>query len=111
MWTQESPKGWVYIVSDGFDRNHPAVLYRAKPDTFTDRATWQGWGVDAQGKGAWGRPPTPLWGDHLGEMSMKLVDGQAVLSYFNQTWNTDSRDHAPYRVIEFAVNPLRAGVG
>ncbi len=65
LWTQESPKGWVYIVSDGFDRNHPAVLYRAKPDTFTDRATWQGWGVDAQGKGAWGRPPTPLWGDHL----------------------------------------------
>lgn len=56
LWTQDSPKGWVYIVSDGFDRSHPAVLYRAKPDTFTDRATWQGWGVDAQGKGAWGRP-------------------------------------------------------
>lgn len=178
LWTPESPKGWVYIVTDGFDRSRPVVLYRAKPDTFTDRATWQGWGADARGRWSWGAAVTPLWADHLGELSMKMVDGQAVLSYFNQTtgnvevrvadnptrlgavpattvvnagawpevadelpeswdntlaqpyggyigpdstldrlsiyvsqWNTDSRDHAPYRVIEFAVNPLRAGVG
>jgi hypothetical protein len=174
LWTPESPRGWGYIVADGFDRTRPAVLYRAKPDAFTDRSSWQGWGVDAQGKGAWNRTPTPLFPDRLGELSMKMVDGKTVLSYFNGTtgnvevrvaghptrlgqapattvvtggdwpeeaselpdpsdntlgqpyggyigpnstldrlsiyvsqWNTASREHAPYRVIEFAVNPTR----
>lgn len=173
LWTPESPKGWVYIVSDSFDRSKPVVLYRAKPDTFADRATWQGWGG-----GKWGKAVTPLFRDSLGELSMKMVDGKTVLSYFNGTsgnvevrvadnptrlgeapvttvvtagnwpevadelpdpsdntlaqpyggyigpdstldrlrifvsqWNTVSRDHAPYRVIEFAVNPRMAGVG
>jgi hypothetical protein len=83
----DSPTGWVYIVANNFDRSSPAVLYRAKRETFTDRASWQGWST----KG-WGTPPTPLWPDRLGEMSVRQVDGKTVLSYFNaSTGNMEVR--------------------
>jgi hypothetical protein len=160
----------VYIVADNFDRSGPVVLYRSKPETFTDRASWQGWSAQA----GWGKPPTPLWPDRVGEMSIRQIDGQTVLSYFNAStgnmevrvaadptglgaapvtavvvagtwpdpaedlpapednrlaqpyggyispgstldelrvfisqWNTGPGDNSPYRVIQFAVNPLK----
>jgi D-arabinan endo alpha-(1,5)-arabinofuranosidase len=79
--TAGSPSGWVYIVAGNFDRSQPAVLYRVAPENFGDQSQWQGWasGVD----GGWNKPPTPLWGDAIGEMSFKQIDGKAVLSYFN----------------------------
>ncbi len=168
--TADSPTGWVYIVANNFDRTGPVVLYRAKRETFTDRASWQGWSVN----GGWGKPPTPLWPDRVGEMSVRQIDGKTVLSYFNAStenmevrvadnptalgaapvttvvfagdwpdpaeelpppevnrlaqpyggyispgstldelrvfisqWNTLPRAQAPYRVIQFAVNPLK----
>jgi D-arabinan endo alpha-(1,5)-arabinofuranosidase len=170
--TADSPTGWVYIVANNFDRSGPVVLYRATPEAFTDRGKWQGW---ATGEGGgWNKPPTPMWPDRIGEMSMDEIDGKAVLSYFNAStgnmemrvadnptglgtapvttvvqavlwpepaenlpspddntlaqpyggyispgstldevrvfisqWNTASRDRAPYRVIQFAVNPFK----
>ncbi|GFG74104.1 hypothetical protein MBOT_14690 [Mycobacterium botniense] len=81
--TADSPRGWVYIVADSFDRSQPVVLYRATPEAFTDRSRWQGWASGPDG--GWNKPPTPLWGDHVGEMSFKQVEGKAVLSYFNAT--------------------------
>ena len=167
----DSPSGWVYIVADNFDRSGPVVLYRSKPETFTDRGSWQGWSSQA----GWGKPPTPLWPDRVGEMSIRQIDGQTVLSYFNSStgnmeirvaadptglgaapvttvvfagtwpdpaedlpapednrlaqpyggfispgstldelrvfisqWNTGPEgDNSPYRVIQFAVNPLK----
>jgi len=77
----DSPTGWVYIIANNFDRSGPVVLYRAKKETFTDRATWQGWSA----QGGWGKPPTPLWPDKVGEMILRQIDGKAVLSYFNAT--------------------------
>jgi hypothetical protein len=170
--TAESPTGWVYIVADSFDRTAPVVLYRARPETFTDRSSWQGW---APG-GGWNRPAAPLWPDRVGEMSIKQIEGKVVLSYLNVTtgnmevrvaddptslgtapvttvvrpvewpdpaeslpppddnrlaqayggyispgstldelrifvsqWNTGPRFMAPYRVIQFAVNPFKPG--
>ncbi len=47
--TAESPRGWVYIVANNFDRSGPVTLYRATPQTFTDRASWQGWAPDRLG--------------------------------------------------------------
>ena len=174
----DSPSGWVYIVANNFDRSGPAVLYRAKPETFTDRAGWQAWGglPGAGVPGGWYRPAVPLWPDRIGEMSMRQIDGKTVLSYFNAStgdmevrvaddptglggapmttvvrhdvwpqpaeslplpddnrlaqpyggyispgstldelrvfvsqWNTAPRDRAPYRVIQFAVNPYKPG--
>ena len=168
--TADSPTGWVYIVANNFDRTGPAVLYRAKRETFTDRSSWQGWSSG----GGWTKPPTPLWPDRVGEMSIRQLDGKTVLSYFNAStgnmevrvadnptglgaapvttvvfagewpdpaedlpppevnrlaqpyggyispgstldevrvfisqWNTLPRAQAPYRVIQFAVNPLK----
>ncbi|HEY4795877.1 MAG TPA: DUF4185 domain-containing protein, partial [Mycobacterium sp.] len=81
--TPESQSGWVYIVADNFDRSQPAVLYRVAPENFGDRSRWQGW---APGPGGgWGKPPTPLWGDQIGEISFAQIDGKAVLSYFNSS--------------------------
>jgi Domain of unknown function (DUF4185) len=170
----DSPSGWVYIVANNFDRSGPVVLYRATPETFTDRASWQGWSGLTGPDGGWGKPPTPLWPDRIGEMSIRQIDGKTVLSYFNAStgnmevrvadnptelgaapvttvvfaaqwpdpaehlgppennrlaqpyggyispgstldelrvfisqWNTEPRAHAPYRVIQFAVNPVK----
>jgi hypothetical protein len=175
--TGDSATGWVYIVADNFDRSAPAVLYRAKPEAFTDRSTWQGWSALPGPNGGWNKPTTPLWGDRIAEMSVRQIDGKTVLSYFNATtgnmevrvandptglgtapvttvvyatdwpvpaeslpeptdnrlaqpyggyispgstldelrifisqWNNaDPRAHAPYRVIQFAVNPFKPG--
>jgi len=76
----DSESGWVYIVANNFDRTGPLVLYRAQPKTFTDRSSWQGWS-----ELGWGHPPTPLWHDQIGEMSIRQIDGKTVLSYFNAT--------------------------
>jgi Domain of unknown function (DUF4185) len=171
----DSATGWVYIVADSFDRSQPATLYRARPETFADRSAWQGWSGLSGAAGGWNKPVTALWGDRVGEMSIKQIDGKTVLSYFNAStgnmevrvaddptglgmapvttvvfsgdwpdpaeslpppgdnrlaqpyggyispgstldelrifisqWNNiDPRAHAPYRVIQFAVNPFK----
>ncbi|TDH47556.1 DUF4185 domain-containing protein [Mycobacterium eburneum] len=170
--TADSPSGWVYIVADNFNRSAPVVLYRARPESFTDRSTWQGWAGGAGG--GWNKPPTPLWNEQIGEMCVRQIDGKTVLSYFNAStgdmevrvandpmslgsapvttvvqhdewpepaeslpppfdnrlaqpyggyispgstldelrvfvsqWDTEPRERAPYRVIQFAVNPLK----
>ena len=172
--TADSPTGWVYIVANDFDRTGPTVLYRAKRESFTDRASWQGWSSLGGPDGGWNKPPTPLWPDRIGEMSVREIDGKTVLSYFNagngnielrvadnptalgtapvttvvfagewpdpaeilpppednrlaqpyggfispgstldelrvfiSQWNTLPRAQAPYRVIQFAVNPYK----
>jgi hypothetical protein len=170
--TPDSSTGWVYIVANSFTRSLPVVLYRATPQTFTDRSRWQGW---AGGPGGgWNKKPTPLWPEQVGEMSVRQIEGKTVLSYFNATngnmevrvaddptllgaapvttvvqhdewpepaeslpppydnrlaqpyggyispgstldelrifvsqWDTRARVAAPYRVIQFAVNPLK----
>ncbi|MHA3018951.1 DUF4185 domain-containing protein [Mycobacterium sp. BMJ-28] len=168
--TPDSQSGWVYIVADNFDRSSPVFLYRVPPKDFTDRSRWQGW----SGGQGWGHPPTPLWGDSAGELSVRQIDGKTVLSYFNSgngnmevrvaddptrlgaapvttvvtaspwpdapedlpdaddnslaqpyggyispastldelrvfvsQWHTAPADNAPYRVIQFAVNPRK----
>lgn len=105
--TPESERGWVYILANNFDRSGPAVLYRVAPQSVTDRSVWQGWS-DTEG---WGAEPTPLWGDWVGEMSVRQIDGRTVLSYFNvSTGNMEMRvaDHptglgvAPVTTVVFA---------
>ena len=81
--TSESQTGWVYIVTDNFDRSQPIVLYRVAPENFADRSHWQGWAPGADG--GWGKPPAPLWGDSIGELSFTQIDGKPVLSYFNSS--------------------------
>lgn len=171
--TPDSPSGWVYIVADSFQRTHPVTLYRVAPENFEDRSRWEGWAAGPDG--GWGKPPTPLWDEQVGEMSFQQIDGKAVLSYFNastgdmevrvandptslgtapvttvvqhddwpdpaeslppphdnrlaqpyggyispgstldelrvfvsQWHNSDPRARAPYRVIQFAVNPFK----
>jgi hypothetical protein len=86
--TPDSQSGWVYVVANDFDRSGPVELYRATPQAFTDRSSWQAWSA----VGGWGKAPTPLWGDKVGEMSIRQIDGKTVLSYFNtSTGNMEVR--------------------
>ncbi|GKU40451.1 hypothetical protein NJB14197_31170 [Mycobacterium montefiorense] len=88
--TADSTTGWVYIVANSFTRSQPVVLYRVTPQNFTDRSRWQGWAAGPGG--GWNKPPTPLWPDQVGEMSVRQIDGKAVLSYFNaSTLNMEVR--------------------
>lgn len=171
----DSERGWVYVVANDFDRSQPVELYRSRPQDFTDRGAWQAWSGLPGADGGWGKRPTPLWPDAVGEMSVRQIDGRTVLSYFNAStgnmeirvaddptglgaapvttvvraaswpdrpeelpppsdnrlaqpyggyispgstedevrvfvsqWNTQPEaDNAPYRVIQFAVNPLK----
>ena len=77
---------WVYIIADGFARNHTLRLYRCPAANFTDRNTWHAWGMVGGGPGwAWDQSPTPLNGDLYGELSMRLIEGKTVFSGFNAT--------------------------
>jgi hypothetical protein len=79
----QAPDGWVYIVADGFARDHTVRLYHCHPETFTDRNTWWAWGIGDDGNWAWNVAPTPLSNDIFGELSLRFIDGMFVLSGFN----------------------------
>ncbi len=80
----QAPDGWVYIVADGFARDHTVRLYHCHAETFTDRNTWWAWGIQDGGPNwAWNVAPTPLSGDQFGELSLRLIAGKSVLSGFN----------------------------
>ena len=83
--TPDSPTGWVYVVANDFDRSAPVELYRSRPEAITDRSSWQGWSAVTGPEGGWAKPPTPLWADRIGEMSVRQINGKTVLSYFNAT--------------------------
>ena len=88
----QDPDGWVYIVADGFARDHSVWLYHCPAESFTDRNTWWAWGIGDDGNWAWNVAPTPLSGDRWGELSLRLIDGMKVLSGFNaSTGNVEVR--------------------
>ncbi len=80
----QAPDGWVYIVADGFARDHTVRLYHCHAESFTDRNTWWAWGIKDGGPDwAWDVAPTPLSSDRFGELSLRLIEGKSVLSGFN----------------------------
>jgi hypothetical protein len=88
----QDPDGNVYIVADGFARDHSVWLYHCPPESFTDRNTWWAWGIGADGNWAWNVDPTPLSGDLWGELSLRLIENMKVLSGFNaSTGNVEVR--------------------
>jgi Domain of unknown function (DUF4185) len=88
----QDPDGDVYIVADGFARNHGVWLYHCPAESFTDRNTWWAWGIGEDGNWAWNVDPTPLSGDNWGELSLRLIEGMKVLSGFNaSTGNVEVR--------------------
>ena len=82
----------MYIVADGFARDHGVWLYHCPAESFTDRNTWWAWGIGDDGNWAWNVDPTPLSGDLWGELSLRLIEGMKVLSGFNaSTGNVEVR--------------------
>src|ERR1700755_1276624 len=88
----QDPDGNVYIVADGFARDHGVWLYHCPAESFTDRNTWWAWGIGDDGNWAWNVDPTPLSSDLWGELSLRLIEGMKVLSGFNaSTGNVEVR--------------------
>ena len=88
----QDPDGNVYIVADGFARDHSVWLYHVPAENFTDRNQWWAWGIGDNGNWAWNVDPTPLSGDLWGELSLRLIEGMKVLSGFNaSTGNVEVR--------------------
>jgi hypothetical protein len=81
----QDPDGSVYIVADGFARDHSVWLYHCPAESFTDRNTWWAWGIGDDGNWAWNVAPTPLSDDLFGELSLRLIENMKVLSGFNAT--------------------------
>jgi len=81
----QDPDGSVYIVADGFARDHGVWLYHCPAESFTDRNTWWTYGIGDDGKWAWNVAPTPLSDDLFGELSLRLIENKKVLSGFNAT--------------------------
>jgi D-arabinan endo alpha-(1,5)-arabinofuranosidase len=81
----QDPDGSVYIVADGFARDHGVWLYHCPAESFTDRNTWWAWGIGDDGNWAWNVAPTPLSDDLFGELSLRLIENMKVLSGFNAT--------------------------
>jgi hypothetical protein len=78
----QSADGTVYIVADSFDRTRRVTLYRADPDTVTDRSAWQPY-VAGSGWGPPGQEAVAISPNNFGELCFREVDGAAVLSGFN----------------------------
>lgn len=89
----QAADGWVYIVADGFARDHTVRLYRCPAAKFTDRNSWHAWGmVDGGPDWGWDVPATPLNDDIFGELSLRTIEGKAVCSGFNaSTGNVEVR--------------------
>ena len=80
----------MYIVANNFDRSEPVVLYRV--DAADVHRPVGLAGLVGRPGGGWDKPPTPLWADQVGEMSVRQIDGKTVLSYFNaSTGNMEVR--------------------
>lgn len=87
----QAKDGTVYIAADSFDRTRGVTMYRVDPNHVTERQYWQPW----NGSG-WGQPgevaTAPISRTPFGELSFREVNGQAVLSGFNQgTGNVEVR--------------------
>jgi Domain of unknown function (DUF4185) len=87
----QAADGWVYIVADGFARDHTVRLYHCRAEHFEDRNMWWAWGI-RDGEWQWNVEPAPLSDDLFGELSLRLIENKSVLSGFNQsTGNVEVR--------------------
>lgn len=76
------PDGHVYALTTGFQRDKGLLLHRVPAERLLDTTAWQAWGF-ADGRWAWGRPPTPVLPGAFGELSLRRVDGQWWLAAFD----------------------------
>ena len=72
----------MYIVADGFKRDHTVRLYHCPADQFLNRDRWWAWGI-RDNVWQWDVDPEPLSNHYFGELSLRLIEGRFVLSGFN----------------------------
>lgn len=77
--------GFVYVVSTGgLARDKNMLQWRVPEERILQEAFWEPWGY-ANGKWAWGNPPTDVLpaGTRLGEICLRRIQGNWILSGFD----------------------------
>lgn len=78
--------GTVYVYSTGFRGPGNArgiILQRVPADRIHDLGAYDGWGWDG-GQWRWGVAPTPILEGKFGEMCLRPMDGQWVVTFLNE---------------------------
>lgn len=85
-WAAHPTDGHVYLLTTGFQRDRGAILQRVAQDSVLDPGAYETWGASGDGddrQWEWGLPPTPVLGGSVGEMCLRIVEEQWVLTWFN----------------------------
>lgn len=85
-WEYDPASGYVFIFGTGFQRDRNSYLWRTLPHNLVNRDQWESWGWDGTQWG-WGNPPSEVFpaGTKLGEMNLRKVQNNWVLTYLDLT--------------------------
>ncbi|GAA1487863.1 DUF4185 domain-containing protein [Brachybacterium sacelli] len=93
-WCAHPTDGYVYVLTTGFQRDKGVLLSRVRAESILDPAAYETW----SGADSWGGEPVTVVGGEIGEMCLRMVEDQWVLTYF---------DSGNYRVdIRAADSPI-----
>jgi hypothetical protein len=83
-WAKDPSSDYIHIISTGgLARNKDMLLWRTNEAGLGNPHAWEGWGWNGH-DWAWGRYPTSILpGWQLGEICLRYIDGQAVISGFD----------------------------
>ncbi|WP_193105733.1 DUF4185 domain-containing protein [Brachybacterium sp. FME24] len=78
-WFTHPEDGYVYLLTTGFQRDKGVILSRVLADQILDPAAYE----TCSGADAWGGEPLTILEGEIGEMCLRIVEDQWVLTYFD----------------------------
>lgn len=75
--------GYLYCLSTGFQRDKGLMLSRVGVDELTEPDAWEPWGWTPSSGWVWGDPPGIVLPGAFGELCLRRIDDQWVLSVFD----------------------------
>lgn len=83
LWTWEiGDDGYVYVFSTSFSRQDPIILHRVAQADILDASAYEPWGYLNNAWG-WGNPASVVLPGKFGELSLRRIEDQWVLAWFN----------------------------
>ncbi|MFC7375669.1 DUF4185 domain-containing protein [Brachybacterium sp. GCM10030267] len=81
-WFRAPAEHYVYLLTTGFQRDKGVLLHRVPVDSVLDPGAYETYGPGEESWG-WGEEPAPVIDGAIGEMCLRIVDGEWVLTYFD----------------------------
>lgn len=78
-WALHPQDGHVYLLTTGFQRDKGVILSRVPQESLLDPASYETF----SGEGTWGGAPVSVLEGAIGEMCLRLVDDEWVLTCFD----------------------------